>query len=351
MNDVKGYYKILGVESDASSDDIKKAYRRLAKECHPDTNPGDKESEEKFKKISEAYEVLSDPLKRESYDLRRHPNDRGHSSHFGGVNFGTGFVDFSSIFNNRVPRVTPDNRMAIRIGLKDIIRGGKINLNLKRYIACDKCQGSGWIPSEDKCERCGGSGVLHNQNGHFFIQQICQSCGGTGNKRSPCITCKQSGYSVVEENAMVNIPRGINPMEALKLQNKGNEIYNNGKKIIGNTYVVLDYPKKENGVMLDRGNIYTTVKIPIDTILSGQNVKIDIFGCKKIEFKPDLNFKSGHQYKIKGEGIAPNSHAYIKVFIDLPENNVSEEDREKLTKIMGEIYGKPNTTFEPTNID
>jgi len=132
----------------------------------------------------------------------------------------------------------------------------------------------------------------------------------------------------------------------LRLQGLGNEVYNGNKsKTTGDAYVTVDYSLSEQGVRLKGGNIYASVNIPFNSVISEENISINILGCKQVEFKLDANKKSGSEYVVKSAGILENDNSFIKVFIDMPENNVNEEERVKLVNIMENVYGKPATKF------
>ena len=346
----KDYYKILGVGKDADAESIKKVYRKLALEFHPDRNPNNKEAEEKFKEISEAYAVLSDPNERQKYD------HGGMDSHFSNFNFNfnpfdifSSTMDSNSFFNQNM-KVHPDNKMAYRIKMEDVITGGKTQLEFNRFIACDKCLGKGSIVSNshDKCKACNGSGHRTlNMNGNMMFSSACNQCGGTGNEIKKCKDCGANGYKKVSEKVAIDIPAGINPMTTLRIKGKGNEVYWNDKKVTGDSYIIVDYPREYKGVSLNNGNIYTSVRVPIDSILSEETIMVNILGCKNVQFKLDHTKNSGHQYKVEKQGVKDENFAVVKVFIDLPKNKISKNDKEKLTQIMREIYGAPSTQFEP----
>lgn len=353
MSSQQDYYKLLGVDRTADADDIKKAYRKKAMKCHPDKNPGDKDAEAMFKSISEAYEVLSDPQEKAYYDRMgsrragKNINRGGHYSTPFDVFFG--HEDFASMFNRRPNRkkVDPDARIVYRVGLEKILVGGSLQFNIKRKNACNKCKGDGVKVKNETCSSCNGLKYVRNQSGFIMITTPCNACNGTGKKIENCSACNGAGGSVINEKISLNIPAGISPLTSLKVKKKGNEMFAGDMKIVGDLYIVIDYPQKYKNIYLKNGNIYVSIKVPFDTVLREEKISIDILGCKNIEVNLKCNKEFGHEYKVKGAGVTSNEHAFIKVFIDMPKNKISKEDKEKLIKTLGGIYGKPAVKFEP----
>jgi len=352
------YYTILGISKDASQDEIKKAYRKKALKNHPDTNKGDKKSEERFKKISEAYEVLSDENKRAHYDRVGH-------SHFGRPSnsrnsYASPFSNFSSFhssmgsqgfpFGTTQRMTSPDIRVGLNLSLEQIIRGDKIAISIGRKIACESCHGNGHIPTTSKCVHCDGKGARQGQIANVVFSTICENCRGTGFEFESCSKCCGNAYSTVNESMTVTIPPNISHLSSLRLVGKGNEVFYQGQKIVGDLHIVVDYPSSQDGVTLRNGNLHLIVKVPFDTVLADKTIKINVFNCKTFSLKLDRNNKSGHQYIIKNSEMSNKSDVLVKVFIDSPTNNISKEDRDRLLKLMGEIYGSPNTTFQPVPI-
>lgn len=351
MNDPKKYYSVLGIGKKSSEGEIKKAYRKKAMKYHPDQNEGDKAAEEKFKEISEAYEVLSDSKKRSQYDR------------YGSVDFGgqrersRSMGDFfhgnvSDLFNDGIKRrrVAPDIKLRINIDLKSAIEGGKVSLEFPIEVACEKCDGNGIKTTGGICSACGGQGQLGQQVANMLFATTCPQCRGSGKNTEVCLECEGNSYNKKDIKVVVDVPAGVLRDTALKLSKKGNVIYYKGKKIEGDTYVIVSYPQKYEGIVIVNGDIYSTVKVPFDTILNEEKIKIDILGCKEIELALDSTKKTGHEYKIKGGGISKDSHAFVKVFLDLPENSIKDEKKKDLLNDLREIYGDPTSTFKPSSI-
>lgn len=368
----KDYYEILGVNKESTPDEIKKAYRTLAMKYHPDRNK-EKDAEGKFKEINEAYEVLSDDKKRSQYD-RMGDVDTGYGEfhdprdvfmHFHKRYASDEGIDIEELFremaedNNENREVTfsqkvinHDVKIKCSISLKDAIRGGDITANLKRNIACDKCKTTGVGNASEKCVYCDGKGSsVGRMGGNVIVRQTCPACQGSGKKVEPCSDCHGRGYHEKEQGVNIKIPKGISRLAMLRLKDLGNVTYHGEKQIIGNLYIIVDYPQQEDGVSIKDGELYLTVRVPINTILSGDKVKINIFGIKKIILEIDPTKPSGHEYQIPNSGIDDKKSAFVKVFIDLPKKDISEEDRQKMVSLMKEIYGEPTTTFKPSTID
>lgn len=354
-NKTEDYYEILGVKKEDNEETIKKAYRKKAMQYHPDKNPGDKASEEMFKKVSEAYEILSDPNKKAQYDsggnigsLFANPQDI-FSSFFGG-NRGFSFSFGNQGFQN-APRISQDTKGVYRASLKDVITGAKIDVQLKRQNSCHKCFGSGHKGNQEKCRTCNGQGMRTVVNGNMTMSTTCDACFGLGQKHTPCPDCNGQGYHVSYDKISLTIPVGIPPLSTLRIAGKGNEVFVDKQKVTGDAYIMIDYPTKYQGVTMENGNIYTSITVPFTSVLNEDEITVNILDCKNIGFKMDANNKSGHTYKIEHGGVKEHNDAFVKVFIDFPKNKISDEDRQKLIKITREIYGQSPTIFKPESSD
>lgn len=342
----KDYYDILGVDKNTDSEAIKKAYRTLAMQFHPDKNPNNKEAEEKFKEISEAYEHLSDPNKRAQYD-----NGGVNGSFFGNFNhfnpFGNNpFINF--VNRNDAHRINPDIRLQYRAKMEDIIKGSKAEFIIKRQKACGECKGVGYKDTDKTCTACNGLGQMFAQvGGNMRIAMSCQHCAGTGRAKDRCNVCKGNGYDTIAEKVSIVIPKAHNPLSAIKIKGKGNEIVVGDQRQTGDAYIIIDYPNTYKGVTLSNGSIHTSIKVPFDAMINEETIKVDILGCKEIECKLEHDKPSGYVYEIPKSGIEEHNNAFVKVLVDLPKNKISEESRKKLISIMREAYGEPTTRFRP----
>ncbi|MBF0284719.1 MAG: molecular chaperone DnaJ [Magnetococcales bacterium] len=265
----KDYYDLLGVPRDANEQDLKKAYRKLAMELHPDRNPGNKEAEAKFKEVNEAYEVLKDPRKRPLYDQFGHAGVNqgaggGGPGGFPGGGFpGGGGGGFGDIFDNledifgdifggaggggRGGRGRSgalrgeDLRYDLTITLEDVMAGKEVRLRVPTILACDTCNGSGARPGSgpETCAHCGGTGEQRTQQGFFAISRPCPTCRGQGRViRNPCPDCRGDGRKRGEKNLTVKIPPGVDAGTRIRLSNEGGAGMHGGPP--GDLYIILD---------------------------------------------------------------------------------------------------------------
>ena len=361
----KNYYDILGVEKQASAEEIKKAYRKLALKCHPDQNQGDKKAEEKFKTLSEAYGVLSDQSSRDYYDRYGKAQDsNSRTQHQQGFN---GIFDMSSFFkpgspfggnlysdegfsSPRTRSINPDIRIAYRISLKDALCGIKAKIRSPFLEMCSDCNGAGFISSDVTCSACDGKGFREEnfmQGMLILVRQVCNQCRGTGKEMSQCKTCNGKGAHERTNDLLITVPAGIKPMDMLKISGKGNKVIANGKERYGDAYLIIDYVNEENGVKLDKGSIYTSIEVPFNSILEEKEVEVDILGYKKVKFKLKRNNPCGHTYEINGAGATKNNSSFVKVLITMPKNKLTNEDYKQIVDLLGEKYGDPQADFKP----
>ncbi len=226
----RDYYDVLGVRRDADEEDIKRAYRRLAMQYHPDRNVGNPEAEEKFKEAAEAYEVLRDPSKRQSYDRYGHAGLEGMNvPHFNNAQsvfdlFGDLFGDFFGQRGRRGPQAGRDLQVTVEVDLAEAARGISKNITVPREELCNECSGNGSRRGTQpaRCRNCGGRGVVDLRQGFFQIQQTCRGCGGSGSViTDPCPTCRGNGRVVARRNLDVAIPPGVDNGTRIRLSGEG----------------------------------------------------------------------------------------------------------------------------------
>lgn len=358
------YYTTLGVERNASSIDIKKAYRKLALKYHPDKNNGDKTSEDKFKEITEAYEVLSDEEKRKLYDrygksaLKNSggTDPRQAYSHFQSAN---GYHDMDEAIKewmrshmggrrrrHRSSHPDPTVRVVCNIPLRNAISGGNIALEYERLIACDDCKGEGYLNSK-VCPECDGQGMRMRMMGeNMVVREGCASCQGTGEILELCPTCGGRQYNKEKVKVSIKLPPGTSKSTTLRIKGKGNVLYQQNKLHSGDLHAVIEYPETENGITMKYGNIYTEVSVPFDQMLDGDEITVDI-GCKRINVKLDPTKKSGHEYIIDGQGAKETKKAYIKVFAKFPEKAIDEKSRNDIVNAWRKVYGESEKIIKP----
>ena len=352
----RDYYEVLGVAKNASDDDIKKAYRKLAMKFHPDRNPDDKGAEEKFKEAKQAYEVLSDSDKRAAYDQFGHAGVDGQAG-MGGGGFGSGgFSDaFSDIFGDifggggagRRDRVYrgADLRYNLEIELEEAARGTETKIRIPTLEVCGTCHGSGAKPGTQPttCATCGGHGQVRIQQGFFSVQQTCPRCGGTGKMiADPCPSCHGEGRVKKHKTLSVKIPAGVDSGDRIRLGGEGEAGVNGGPP--GDLYVVIHL--KEHPVFKRNGDdLHCEMPISFATAALGGEVEIPTLdGHAKIKIPPET--QSGKVFRLRGKGIkGVRSHApgdlMCHMQIETPVN-LSERQRELLREFESLSPGRNN---------
>ena len=363
----KDYYEVLGVDKNASADEIKKAYRKLAIKYHPDKNPGNKEAEEKFKEAAEAYSVLSDADKKAKYDQFGHAGVDGagpdFSGGFGNLNdilndlfggaFGGGFGGFGG--GRRQERVYKgrDIRVRAKLTLEEIARGVEKEISIEKNVPCPDCGGRGAKNSADikVCPACNGTGQVQRVVNTFLGQSIsystCQQCGGEGKIISnPCPKCSGSGLVRQRETIRVKIPAGVESGMQLTVQGEGHAAKNNG--INGDLLVVieeLEHPLyKREGTNL----FYTAVISMMDAVL-GCEINIPCLdGSYKIKVEPGT--QSGKIVRLKGKGIPAlngygNGDMYVKIAVWIPKK-LNKDEKAVFESMRNNESFKPNPSKE-----
>jgi len=349
------YYSALGLKRDADDGAIKKAYRKMAMKYHPDKNEGNKESEEKFKQVSEAYEILSDPQKKAFYDRNgfyESGNKRqSHNNFRGNADIFSSFFGGNRQNQRRNRNMSPDNKFIYTTSLRDAIMGGKPSIDIKRHVACEECKGQGSFKTDEVCKACNGAGSSRQQMGNMLFETACGQCLGSGKHMEVCKKCNGESYTLENLKIELTIPAGIRPLTALKVKGQGNVIYVEDNKYIGDAYVVIDYPTSHDGVELDHmGNIHVSINVPFNTIMSDKKITVNILGCKTVKFKLNPDTKTGQRYRIKGHGARENTSVFIKVFVDVPEKHIDDEMRKSIVKSLEKAYGEAPTIFSNSAI-
>ena len=310
----RDYYEVLGVNRDASDDEIKKAYRKLAMKFHPDRNPDNPKAEEQFKEAKEAYEILSDKQKRGAYDQFGHAGvDPSAGGGPGGAGMG-GFADaFSDIFGDifgggggRGGRSNvyrgADLRYNLEISLEDAARGSETRIRIPTMAECETCHGSGAKKgSEPKtCPTCGGHGQVRMQQGFFSIQQTCPKCHGTGRYvADPCQSCHGAGRVKQHKTLSVKIPAGIDEGDRIRLAGEGEPGVNGGPP--GDLYVQIHL--KPHGVFQrDHDDLHCEMPISFTTAALGGEIEIPTLeGVAKLRIPTET--QSGKVFRLRGKGI------------------------------------------------
>jgi len=323
---VSDYYDILGVGRDASDEEIKKAYRKLAMQFHPDRNQGNEEAEAKFKQISQAYEVLSNPEKRQNYDISGDPTRFADPIEEVFANLGISF------FRRRHPPI--DIRANIVISMAEAYSGTTKNLSVDRAVFCKSCSGKGIVaPTEDKgpCQVCHGTGTRHR-----LIP--CGSCGGSGRAgTAPCRVCSANGFTVERKRVSITIPPKLRRGAMLKIDSMGN-VDSRGRN--GNLFVVVQYPSTESGFLVrPDGTMECAVQVPWEEVLLDETIEINVLSCQD-PLKISLCGTKGNGYveTFKGMGMEGRD-LRVKVSFLLREN-MKKKDREAIARIL-EKYAVP----------
>jgi len=313
---MKDYYQILGVSRNATLDEIKKAYKKLARKYHPDLNPGDKEAEEKFKEIQEAYSVLSDPKKREQYDRFGFVGDfqqTGAQDFYTGFEgfdfseFGTStFKDFFDAFFGRTvrrrgPEKGEDLHYTMNISFEDSIKGLRTRIKLFRKVTCPSCGGYGYSKGKERiCPVCGGSGKINLQRGFMKFFTTCSNCQGTGKiPGDPCYYCNGEGLVEKEEIINVRIPPGVDNGSVVRIAGKGNGGLRGGPP--GDLFITIQvtpHPFFER-----KGkNIYCTIPITVTEAALGAKIEVPTLeGEATIKIPPGTS--SGQKFRLRGKGV------------------------------------------------
>ena len=366
MAEKRDYYEVLGVAKNATKDEIKKAYRKLAIKYHPDKNPGDKEAEEKFKEAAEAYDVLSDDTKRQRYDQFGHAGVGGAAgggfsdvndifTHFGdifGDLFGGGasFGGFGGGSRGRAVRKGSNLRVRVKLNLSEIVSGTEKKIKIKKKVTCTACNGSGAATSNDvqSCPDCKGSGyVIRMVNGIFGRMQQqspCPRCGGEGKIIThKCPHCSGEGVVDAEETVTVQIPAGVADGMQLNVPGKGNAPRHGG--VNGDLYVLIseeEHPQLER----DGNDLIYTLDISFPDAVLGANVEIPtVEGNVKIHI--DEGTQSGKILRLRGKGV-PDVNGYgrgdllVNVQVYVPKN-VTKDEKKFLEKLQESESFKPKS--------
>lgn len=364
----KDYYQILGIKKDAKADEIKKAYRRLARKFHPDVNPNDKAAEEKFKEVQEAYDVLSDDKKRKVFDRFGYYNDNldpdspfgagasagggapgfdfsGFDFSTGGTRTGTGGSSFRDIFSDlfgggagvraepEPPRAVPkrgrDIEMPLALSFEEAVTGLTTNITVNRSEQCSRCQGAGDTGGPVvTCTTCKGTGQVMRSGGRLQFSQACPDCQGTGRRRTPCSLCNGKGVTPKTEQVKVKIPAGVDTGSRVRVPKKGH-----GGRLgaePGDLYILTNVGKHR---FLERkgDNVYVTVPISVSEAALGAKIEVPTVEGKA-QLKIPAGTESGQKFRLRERGFPSlrnpslRGDEFVEVKIVLPRV-ISEETK------------------------
>ena len=361
----RDYYEVLGVSRGASEDEIKKAYKKMARKYHPDLNPGDKTAEEKFKEVNEAYEVLSDADKKARYDQYGHA---GVDPNFGAGGFGGGFEgsfdfgDLGDIFgsffgggfgggrrtNPNAPQRGESIRMSIAISFEEAAFGCEKAVTVERYETCDTCHGNGCAPgtSPEVCPDCHGTGTVQVRRqtpmGVFATSSPCPKCGGKGRIiHQPCKDCRGSGMVRKKKTIQASIPAGIDNGQTISIRGQGNAGKNGGPA--GDLLITITVRPHE---LFRREGTSVLCEAPITFTQAVLGAELEIPTIDgKVKYTLPEGTQSGTTFRLKGKGIPSingrgRGDQYVTVYIETPKN-LNKEQKEALKK-FAETMGESN---------
>jgi len=363
MAEKRDYYEVLGVSKDSSADEIKKAYRKLAKQYHPDMNPGNSEAEIKFKEVNEAYDVLSDSDKKAKYDAYGHaafdPAAGGGGAGFGGFGGGFGDFDFGDIFSSffggggtssrrNGPVRGDDINVRVTLSFEEAVFGVKKEISYNRIQKCSDCGGSGAEKgtTAKTCSACGGSGQVRVQQrtplGYMQTTKQCDACRGTGKIiEKPCSNCRGTGYVKVTKKLDVNIPAGIDDGRVVALRGQGSDGRNGGPA--GDLNIIVSV--RPHAIFERDGyDIYCEVPITYTEATLGAEIEIPTLEGKQ-KFTIPEGTQTGTTFTLKQKGVQyvnskNRGNLHFTVNVEVPKN-LSEDQKELLRK-FAESCGEGN---------
>ena len=347
----RDYYEVLGVSKEAAEDELKKAYRKLAMKNHPDRNPGDAEAEDRFKEINEAYEVLTDPQKREIYNRFGHEGlQRGGGG--GGAGFGAGFADifgdvFSDIFGGGRggPRRGADLRYTMELTLEHAVFGTTEMIRIPTYEDCQPCNGRGTADgkSPGECPTCRGAGQVRVQQGFFVLQQTCPACRGRGTMvTEPCKSCRGAGKIRSEKTLQVKIPPGVDTGDRIRLTGEGEPGERNAPP--GDLYVQVQV--KPHALFEREGSdLYCTVPVSMITAALGGELDVPTLSGKQVLKIPEST-QSGKLFRLRGLGVkpvrgGPAGDLLCNVVVETPVHLTRKQ--KELLRELGESLGEKHS--------
>jgi molecular chaperone DnaJ len=352
------YYTTLGVQRGASAEEMKKAYRKLAMQYHPDRNPGDARAEAKFKELNEAYDILKDDQKRSAYDRFGHAafENGGAQPGAGGFGFEGGLGDiFDQMFGGgrrggERTQTGADLRAAVEIELAQAFTGTKANVRVPTRVTCDACSGSGSADknaSADTCATCGGAGRVRAQQGFFLVERTCPTCGGSGRTiRNPCRVCSGAGTVPREKTLAVAIPAGVEDGTRIRLSGEG-EAGSRGAPP-GDLYVHVAI-KPHEIFQRDGANIFCRVPLRMTQAALGGEVEVPTIDGSAAKVKIPPGTQTGEQFRLRAKGFsvlrsAQRGDMYIQVAVETPQS-LTRRQKELLEEFESE--GKSHAAGSP----
>jgi molecular chaperone DnaJ len=347
------YYDCLGVSRDADAAELKKVYRKLAMQYHPDRNPDDAEAEKRFKEVSEAYEVLKDEDKRAAYDRYGHAAFEGGGPGPGGFGGGGGAGGFSDIFEEmfgdfmggrggqRASAVRgSDLRFNMEITLEDAFNGLKTDIRVPTSVVCESCKGSGGKDGAAPvaCSSCGGAGRVRSQSGFFTVERTCPTCQGSGHTiKEPCRSCSGAGRQQKEKTLAVNIPPGVEDGTRIRLSGEGEAGLRGAPG--GDLYIFLGI-KPHRFFRRDGADIHVRVPVPMATATLGGQIEVPTVEGKLLRVSIPEGTPTGHQLRLRGKGMKvlrseSRGDMFVQIFVETPVN-LTKKQKELLKEFTGD---------------
>jgi molecular chaperone DnaJ len=337
----KDYYEILGVSRTASQDELKKAYRKLAMEHHPDRNAGNPKAEQQFKEISEAYDILKDEQKRAAYDRYGHAaftsgaGQGGFGGGAGGFDFGGSFADiFEDLFGGGAPGGRRGNardsatrgadlRYNMGISLEEAFKGKQETIKITTSVACESCDGSGGEKGTKpvNCGTCNGTGRIRASQGFFTVERTCTTCQGMGKViKDPCRSCAGTGRTRKEKTLAVNVPAGVEEGTRIRLAGEGEAGMRGGQA--GDLYIFLSI-EEHAFFKRDGADIHCTIPIKMTTASLGGAIEVPTIDGGKVKVTVPEGTQNGHQFRLRGKGMSilrssNRGDMYIHTHVETP---------------------------------
>ena len=374
MADKRDFYEVLGLKKGASDDEIKRAYRKLAMKYHPDRNPDDKDAEEKFKEINEAYAVLSDPDKKDKYDRFGHAGVDPNSGFGGGAGGFGGFGGFEDIFDmfggfggfsgggsskrRNGPRKGSDLQKSMTISFEEAAFGITKEIKLTKYVKCKTCSGSGAAPGTAKktCAKCGGTGEVRTSQrtplGTFQSVSACPDCGGVGEvNETPCPDCRGAGKVQDTVKISINIPAGVDTDSVIPIRGQGEPGVNGGPN--GDLYIVLNV--RPHKLFERRGqDLWLEIPISFNQAALGDEITVPTLE-EKVSYKIPAGTQPDTVFRLRGKGIKHlksnrKGDLYVKVVLEIPTKLNSKQKKaiEAMGKEVGNDCYQKKTRFRDT---
>ncbi len=363
----RDYYEVLGVDKSATAAEMKKAYRRVAMKHHPDRNPGDAVSEDKFKEASEAYEVLSNEEKRAAYDRFGHAGVDGQQAG-GGFGGGAGAGGFSDIFGDvfgdifgggggaRGPAPGNDLRYNLEVDLADAVQGTTVSIQVPTLVECGTCDGSGAEPGSKPitCGTCAGSGQVRMQQGFFAVQQACPNCRGRGQIISkPCKSCRGAGRVEKRKTLSVKVPAGVDNGDRIRLSGEGEASAGGGPS--GDLYVEIHVKPHE---IFQREGKHLYCDVPIGFVKAALGGELEVPTLEgRVNLKIPAETQTGKMFRIGGRGVKPvrggaKGDLLCRVVVETPvklsnkQRKILEEFESSVSKDGDKHSPKSGTWFD-----